>query len=162
MYSCHLFLISSAPVRTMPFLSFILLIFSWNVPLVPLIFLKKSLVFPILLFSSISLHCSLKLSYLSLMFFGTLHSDGCIIPFVLCLLLNFFSQLFVRPPQTTILPCCIYFSWGWFWSLPPIQCYEPLSIVLQALYLSDLIPRIYLSFPLYNLKGFDLDHTWMV
>ena len=31
----------------------------WNVPLVCLIFLKRSLVFPILLFSSISLHCNL-------------------------------------------------------------------------------------------------------
>ena len=28
--------------------------------------------------------------------------------------------------------------------------------------LSDLIPWIYLSLPLYNRKGFDLDHTWMV
>ena len=44
----------------------------------------------------------------------------------------------------------ISFSWGWFWSLPPVQCYEPSSIVLQALCLSDLIPWIYLSLPLYN------------
>ena len=46
-------------------------IFAWNSPLVSLIFLKRSLVFPILLFSSISLHCSLKKAfYLSLLFFG--------------------------------------------------------------------------------------------
>ena len=25
-------------------------------------------------------------------------------------------------PQTTILPFCIYSSWGWFWSLPSVQC----------------------------------------
>ena len=50
-YSCHLFLISSASVRSIPFLSFIKPIFAWNVPLVSLIFLKRSLVFPILLFS---------------------------------------------------------------------------------------------------------------
>ena len=49
-YSCHLFLISSASVRSLPFLSFIEPIFAWNVPLVSLIFLKRSLVFPILLF----------------------------------------------------------------------------------------------------------------
>ena len=55
------------------------------------------------------------------------------------------SQLFVRPPQTIILPFCISFSLGWFWSLPPVQCYEPPSIVLHALCLSDLIPWIYLS-----------------
>ena len=39
-YSCHLFLISSASVRSIPFLSFIEPIFAWNVPLVSLIFLK--------------------------------------------------------------------------------------------------------------------------
>jgi len=59
-YSCHLFLISSASVRSIPFLSFIEPIFAWNVPLVSLIFLKRSLLFPILLISSISLHWSLK------------------------------------------------------------------------------------------------------
>ena len=140
-YSCHLFLISSASVRSIPFLSFIEPIFAWNVPLVPLIFLKRSLVFPILLFSSIFLHWSLwRLSYLSWLFFGTLHSNGNIFPFFLCFSLLFISQLFVRPPQTTILPFCISFSWGCSWSLPPVQCHEPLSIVLQALCLSDLFP----------------------
>ena len=48
-YSSHLFLISSASVRSIPFLSFIEPIFAWNVPLISLIFLKRSLVFPILL-----------------------------------------------------------------------------------------------------------------
>ena len=59
-YFCHLFLISSASVRSIPFLSFIVNIFSWNVLLVSLIFLKRSLVFPILLFSSISFYWSLR------------------------------------------------------------------------------------------------------
>ena len=67
LYSCHLFLISSASVRFIPFLSFIEPIFAWNVPLVSLIFLKRSLVFPILLFFSISLHWSLRKSFLSLL-----------------------------------------------------------------------------------------------
>ena len=44
-YSCHLFLIASASVRSIPFLSFIKPIFAWNVPLVSLIFLKPSLYF---------------------------------------------------------------------------------------------------------------------
>ena len=66
-YSCHLFLISSASVRSIQFLSFIELIFAWNVPLISLIFLKRSLVFPILLFSSISLHSSLRKAFLSLL-----------------------------------------------------------------------------------------------
>ena len=66
MYSCHLFLIFSASVRSLPFLSFIVLILGWNVPLIPSIFLKRSLVFPILLFSYTSLHCSFKKAFLSL------------------------------------------------------------------------------------------------
>ena len=41
--------------------------------------------------------------YLFLLFFGTLHSDVYIFPFLLCFSLLFFSQLFVRPPQTAIL-----------------------------------------------------------
>ena len=65
-YSCHL-LVSSAAVESIPFLSFIVLIFSWNVPLLSLIFLKRSLVFPILLFSSISLHQSLRKAFLYLL-----------------------------------------------------------------------------------------------
>ena len=66
-YSCHLFLISSASVRSMPFLSFIEPIFAWNVPLISIIFLKSYLVFPILLFSSISLLWSLRKAFLSLL-----------------------------------------------------------------------------------------------
>ena len=131
-YSCYLFLISSASVRSISFLSFIVPNFAWNVPLVSLIFLKRSLVFPILLFSSVSLHGSPgRLSYFALLFFGTLHSNGYIFPFLLCLSLLFFSQLFVRPPQTTIWPFCISFPWEWSWSPPPVQCQEPPSIVLQ-------------------------------
>ena len=63
----HLFLISSASVRYTRFLSFIEPIFAWNIPLVSLIFLKRSLVFPILLFSSISLQWSLRKAFLSLL-----------------------------------------------------------------------------------------------
>ena len=40
----------------------------------------------------------------------TLHSDEHIFPFLPCLLLLFFSQLLVRPPQTAVLPLCISFS----------------------------------------------------
>ena len=64
-YSCHRFLISSASVRSIPFLSFIEPIFAWNVPLVSLVFSKISLVFSILLFSSISFHWSLRKVFLS-------------------------------------------------------------------------------------------------
>ena len=80
-----------------------------------------------------------RLSYLSLLFFGTLHSDAYIFPFLLCFLLLFISQLFVRPPQTSILLFCISFPWGWSWSLSPVQCHKPPSIVHQTLCLPDLV-----------------------
>ena len=134
-------------------------ILAWNIPSIPPIFLKRSLVFPILLFSSISLHCSFKKVYLSLLFSGALHSDGYIFPFLPCLSHHFFPQVFIKSPQTTTLPSCISFSLRCFWSLTPVKHYEPPSIVLQAFCLPDLIPWIYSSPPLY--KEFDLGHTWM-
>ena len=121
MCSCHLFLIFSTSVRSILFLSFIVLIFEWNILLVSLIFLKIILVFPILLFSSsFCINHWGRLSYLSLLFFGTLHSDAYIFPFLLCFSLPFFSQLFVRPPQTAISLFCISFTWGWSWFLFPL------------------------------------------
>ena len=151
-YSCHLFWISSASVRSIPFL---------NVPLVSLIFLKRSLVFPIVLFSSVSLHWSLRKAFLSfLAILWILHSDGCIFPFFLCLLLLFFSHLFVRPPQITILPCLHFFFLGMV--LITASCtMSQIFVHRQALCLSDLIPWIYFSLPLYNHKVFDLGHIWI-
>ena len=112
-------------------------IFAWNVPLVSLIFLKRSLVFPILLFPSISLHWSLKKTFLSLLAilwnsaFSWVYLSLSPLPFTSLL----FSAKFVKPPQTTTLPSCI--SLGWFWSTPTVQCYKPQSIALQALYHSN-------------------------
>ena len=145
----------------MPFLSFIVPIFVWNIPLVSLIFLKRSLVFPILLFPSISLHCLLRKAFLSLLaiLLRTLHSIGNIFPFLLC-----FSLLFTticKASSDSHFAFLYFFFWGWFWSPPPIQCQVLLSIVLQAFRLSDLISWIYLSLSLYNCKGFDLGHTFM-
>ena len=206
-------------------------IFSWNILLVCLIFLKRSLVFPILLFSSISLHWSLRKAFSSLLdilrnfavkreylsfsplpltslLFSAICSEvkviqlflilcnpmGCTVHWFLQARIlgwvafpfsrgfyqtrdqtqfshiagGFFTSwatrevLFVRPPQKTILSFCNSFSWRWSWSLPPVQCHKSLSIVLQGLCLSDLFPWTYLSLPLYNCKGFDLGHTWMI
>ena len=47
--------------------SFIEPTFAWNVPLVSLMFLKRSLVFSTQLFSSVSLHWSLRKAFLSLL-----------------------------------------------------------------------------------------------
>ena len=87
MFSCHLSLISSASVRSLPFLSFILTVFAWRYPLISPIFLKifsLSNLHCVYLFISISIYLLAfisifhlrRLSYLSLLFSGTLHSDG--------------------------------------------------------------------------------------
>ena len=49
-----------------------------------------------------------------------------------------FSAMF-KASSDNHLPYCISFSWRWLWSPPPVQCYEPLSIALQAFYLQDLV-----------------------
>ena len=63
---------------SIPFLSFIMPIFVWNVSLVALIFLKRSLLFLILLFSSISLHWSLRKAFLSLLAILWNSAFGCL------------------------------------------------------------------------------------
>ena len=71
-------------------------------------FLKRSLVFLIPLFSSISLHCSLRKAFLSFFaFFGTLHSDGSI--FALASLL--FSAI-CKPSSDNHLAFLHFFFFG--------------------------------------------------
>ena len=153
-YSCHLFLICSASVRSISFLYFIEPIFAWNVPLVYLIFLKRSLVFPILLFSSISLHWSLRKAFFSLL--AILWNSAFRWEYLP------FSPLFFASLLFTAIYKASSVSWGWSWSLSPVQCHKPPSIVHQALCLSGLIPYMYFPLPLYNHKGFYLGHTWML
>ena len=89
-YSCYL-LIFYASVRPILFLSFVVPIFEWNITLVSLIYFKRSQVFPILLLSSISLHCSLKKAFLSrlpILWNSALNSV------YLCLSLLHFTSLF--------------------------------------------------------------------
>ena len=133
--SSHLFLISSASIRSIPCLFFIVPMFTWNVSLASLIFLKRSQVYPIPLFSSMRLAWSLEKAFFSLLFilwnsaFRWMYLSFSPLYFT-----SILSQLFVSPPQTFILPFCVSFSWGWF-SLPPlVHCYQPPSIVLRALY----------------------------
>ena len=145
-HSCH-FLISSVSVKPIPFLSFIEPIFAWNIPLVSLIFLKRFLVFSILLFSSISSHFSLRKAFLSLLAilwnsaFRWIYLSFSPLPVASLL----FSAI-CKALSDNHFAFLHFFFWGWSWSLPPVQCYEPPSIVLQARCLSDLIPWIYCHF----------------
>ena len=123
--------------------------------LISLILLKKSWLFSILLFSSTSLHCSLKKAFL------------CLLTILWNLAFSWMYLSLSPLPFTSLLSSAIYeassisFSRGWFWSPPPVQCYKPLSILLQAICLPDLIPWIYSSPPLNNHKAFDLViHEW--
>ena len=159
-YPCHLFLISYASVRSISFLFLIMPIFAWNVPLVSLIFLKGSLVFPILLFSSISFHWSLRKAFLSLLAILWNSTFRYIFPFFPLPLASLLFSAICKVSSDNHFSSSHSFPWGWFWSSPSVQCYKPLSIIVQALF--DLIPWIYLSLPLYNCKRFDLGHTWMV
>ena len=134
-YSWNLFLISSASLRSMPFLSFYWAHLCMKCPLGISNFLEEI--------------SSLSHSFVSLYFFALITEEGFLISpcysLKLCIQMDmsflfsfafsllFFSQLFIRPPQTAIFPLSISFS-GWFWSPPSVQCYEPPSIVLQALY----------------------------
>ena len=71
--------------------------------------------------------------------------------------LPFASLLFsaICKACSSILRSCISFSWGWSWSLPPVWCHEPPTIVVQALCLSDLTRWVCLSVPRHNHKRFD-------
>ena len=160
-HSCHIFLVSFASVRSVQFLFFIVPIFAWNVLLLSLIFLKRPLVFPVLLFSSISFHWSLRKAYLFLLFFETLHSDEYIFPFLLCFLLIFFSHIW-KASSGNHFTFLYFFFLGMVLITASCTMYEPPSIFLQAVSLADLIPWIYLLLLLYNCKGFELGHTWMV
>ena len=139
-YSCHLFLIFYASVRSIPFLSFIEPIFAWNVPLVSLIFLKRSLVFPILLFSSISLHWTLKKASLSLL--AILWNSA-----FRCLYLSFSPLLFASLLYTAIYKASpdSHFAFLHFFSMGmvfiPVYCTMSwTSIHSSSCTLSDLGP----------------------
>ena len=138
-YSCHLFLISSASVRFIPFLSFIEPIFAWNVPLVSLIFLKRSLVFPILCFP-LSLHWSLRKAFLSLLAILWNSTFRCLYLFFSPLL--FTSLLFTaicKASPDSHFAFLHFFSMGMV--LIPVSCTMSLTSVHSSSgTLSDLVP----------------------
>ena len=115
-------------------------LFAWNVPLVSLIFLKRSLVFPILLFSSISLHWSLRKAVLSLL--ASLWNSA-----FRCLYLSFSPLLFPSLLFTAICKAFpdSHFAFLHFFSmgmvLIPVSCTMPwTSFHSSSGTLSDLVP----------------------
>ena len=92
-----------------------------------------------------------RLSYLSLLFFGTLHSNGYIYPFLLCLSLLFIAVC--KASSDNHFAFLHFFLLGMV--LIPASCtMSQISIHSSSGTLSDLIAWIYLSLPLYSHKGF--------
>ena len=160
-YSSQLFLISSASVRSRVFLSFIVPIFAWNVPLISLICLKRSPVFPILLFPSISLHWSLRKAFLSLL---AILWNSAFRWIYLSSSLSFTSLHFstiCKASSDNHFAFLHFFFLGMILITPSCTMLQT-SIPSSSGTLSDLILWIYFSLPLHNHKGFDLGHTWLV
>ena len=154
-YSCHLFLISSASIRSMPFFFF------W---------MKCSLGFSNF-FEEIS---SLYHSIIFLYCFALITDKGFLISpwyslelciqIVLSLLFSLvftslLFTLFVRPPQISF--AFLHFSVLGMMAITASCTTSQTFVHSSSSTLSDLIPWIYLSPPLYNRKGFDLGHSLM-
>ena len=159
MYSYHLFLISSASIRSFPFLFFIVPIFGWNIPLIFQIFLKRSPVLPFLLFSSISLHCSLKKACSSF----------------LAILWNFaFSWVYLSLSPllfTSLLSSAIYnassdnhFAFLHFFFIGMVLLAAFCTILQTSVHSSSgtLFTRSIPWISSHSIhRGFDLSHTWL-
>ena len=159
MYSCLLFLISSASVRPMLFLSFIVPTVAWNVPMISLIFLKRSQVFPILLFSSISFHWSLRKAFLSLL--ANLWNSAfkwVYFSFSPLLFASFLFTAISKASSDNRFAFLHFFFLGKV-LIPAYGTMSRTSVFSSSGTLPDLILWIYVSLPPYNHKGFDLGHT---
>ena len=131
--SKYFVLISSASTRSIPFLSFTVPTFGWSVTLISPIFLKRSLVFPLLLFSSSFMHCSLNKVLLSLCAV-LLNSEFSWVYLSLSPL--FFTSLLslaiCKASLDNHFAFLFSFSLEWFCLLSPVQYFGPMSLVFQA------------------------------
>ena len=160
MYSCHL-LISSASVRSIPFLSFIEPIFAMKCSLGISNFLEEI--------------SSLSHSIVFLYFFALIAEEGFLISpcysLELCIQMDrsfLFSFAFSSLLFSAICKASSdnHFGFLHFFFLGMVLITASCTMSWTSVQsssgtLSDLIPWIYLSLPLYNCNGFDLDHTWM-
>ena len=124
-YSCHLSLISSASVRSLPLLSFILPILAWNVPWY-VQFSRRDLYsfplsFPFCCFRQLLCIVHLRRSYLSAILWNSAFSWA--YPSLSCLLFaSLPSSAICKASSDNHFAFLCFFSWGWFWSLLPVQC----------------------------------------
>ena len=134
--------------------------FACNIPLVSLIFLKRSPVFPILLLSSISLHWSLRKAFLSLLVFLWNFAFKWVYLSICPLLVTFLLPAICKASSEK--PFCLFYFFFLGMIFVIVSCTMlQASICSSSGTLLDLILWFYLSLPLYNHKEFDLGHTWM-
>ena len=156
-YSCYLFLISSASVRSKPFV-FYCAHLGMKCSLGISNFLGE---ISSLSHSIGSLYFFVLVSFLSLLaILGTLHSNGCIFHFLLCLSRLFFSQLFIRPPQTTFAFFHFFFLGMVLVTASCIMSWTSVHSSSGTLSIISNPLNLFVIFPV-NLKVFDLCHTWM-
>ena len=141
----HLFLVSS--FRSIPFLCFIEPIFSWNVPLVS---------------SFLDEISSLSRSIVFLYFFALITEEGFLISPCYSLELYIHMGIAICKASSDSHFAFLHFFFLGMVSITASCTMSRTSIHSSSGTLSDLIPWIYLSLPLYNHKGFDLSHTCMV
>ena len=152
-YFCH-FLISSASVVSVLYGAHLCMKCSLGI--------YNFLVCPIFLFSSISLHWLLRKAFLFLLailwnsVFKWVYLSFSPLPF---------TSLFFSPVCKASSDNHFPFLHFFFFEMVLITASCIIlwtSVHSSSGTLSDLIPWIYLSLPLYNHKGFDFSHTWIV
>ena len=111
----------------------------------------RFLVFPILLFSSISLHCSLKKVFLFLL--AILWNSAFSWVYFSLYSLPFASLLFsaiCNACSAKNLPSSVSFSYGWFWSLPSVQCCDFHPQFLDALFTRPNPLNLFITSTIYS------------
>ena len=124
----------------------------------PFLDLKRSLGFPILLFSSISLRWSLRKAFLSLC---PCYSLELCIQMGISFLFSVAFHVFCFLSYLSVLLGYFAFLHLFFLYITACCTVSRTSVYSSSGTLWNLIPWIYFSLPLYNHKGFDLGHTWM-
>ena len=145
-HSCHLFLIYSVSVGSLLFLSFIMPIIAWNIPLIFPIFLISYLFHSI--FSSISLHCSFQKAFLSLLALlwnsacSWVYLSRCPLPFT-----SLLSSTICKTPSDNHFAFLHVFFFGLI--LVTTSCTNVANLH-QTFCLLDIIPWIFFSPLVYN------------
>ena len=128
-YSCHF--LTSLSVRS---LIFIMPIIPWNFPLIFPIFLKRSLVFPILLFFTVFLYCFFKEAFLSM--FPVLWNSTFSWVYLSLSPLPFASLCFSSIYKASLDNQFAFLHFFFFWMVLVTASgaiYKPSSILLQVL-----------------------------